>query len=152
MKLLTFEICDDLFGIDINSVKEINRKVIFTEVPVSSPHIIGLYNMRGQIVTVFDTAQMLGYSDERYNYKSGNGIHFSCVVLKAADISDIAAFAVDAAKDTISVNGPIISVPRNVELKMRENLKGVFELKETLLLVIDESKLFLSKKQKQGNV
>ena len=147
MKLLTFEIRGSLFGININSVKEINRKVIFAPVPASPPHVIGLYNMRGQIVTVFDIAQMMGYSDERYDYKSVNGTVFNCIILKAGNAPDIAAFAVDDAKDVISVEDSAYkSVPPNVEPKIRENLTGVFELAKELLLVIDEVKLFFSKK------
>ena len=147
MKLLTFEIAGSLFGINIKSVKEINGRVIFTEIPASHSHIIGLYNMRGQIVTVFDIAQMMGYSNERYNYKSINGIVFSCIILKAADTPDIAAFAVDDAKDVITVEDSVYkSVPLNVEPKIRENLSGVFELEEELLLVINEQKLFFSQK------
>jgi purine-binding chemotaxis protein CheW len=145
MKLLNFEIGGDLFGININSVREINRKVIFTEIPAAPPHIMGLYNMRGQIVTVFDIARMMGYSDGRYNYKSLNGIVFNCIILKAVGTPDIIAFAVDAARDVISVEGPCKSVPPNVESKIRENLTGVFELEEELLLVIDEKKLFHTK-------
>ncbi|MCL1940363.1 MAG: chemotaxis protein CheW, partial [Synergistaceae bacterium] len=146
MKLLTFEIGGDIFGINIKSVKEINRKVILSEIPASPPYIMGLYNMRGQIVTVFDVARMMGYSDRRYDYKSVGGMIFNCIILKAADTPDIIAFAVDAARDVISVEGACKSVPSNVEPKIRENLTGVFELEEELLLVIDEVKLFYSKK------
>ena len=146
MKLLTFEICGSLFGININSVKEINRKVIFTEIPSSLPHVIGLYNMRGQIVTVFDIVQMMGYGNERYDYKSVNGTVFSCIILKAGDTPDIAAFAVDDAKDVISLEDSVYkSVPSNVAPKIRENLTGVFELENELLLVIDEVKLFFQR-------
>ena len=49
----------ELFGIDIGLVKEINRKIKYTEVPGAPEHIVGLYNMRGQVVTIFDVACIL---------------------------------------------------------------------------------------------
>ena len=59
IRILTFYLEGELFGIDIGLVKEINRKIKYTEVPGAPEHIVGLYNMRGQVVTIFDVACIL---------------------------------------------------------------------------------------------
>lgn len=59
-KFVTFRIDDYLFGINILSVREITCYTHSTSVPLAAPHIEGLINLRGQIVTLLDLKQMLG--------------------------------------------------------------------------------------------
>ncbi len=140
MKVLTFNLWDELFAINITSVKEINRNVICTPTPTAPTEIIGLYNMRGQIVTIFDLAQVLGYKPLPRNKP------VNCIILKnRSDMDDIVGFAVDYAEDVMIIDETLCkSPPDNVEESLKEGLFGIFELEKSLLLIIDEKKLFFS--------
>ncbi len=137
MKLLSFRIWGELFGLNIASVKEINRNVHCTEAPTAPPQIIGLYNMRGQIVTVFDLALLLGYEPIKRNKL------YNCILLKNNDHSDRIGFAVEKAEDVLSIDELMIkNPPANVDEKVKEKLLGLFELENDILLIIDEKKLY----------
>lgn len=56
----TFQLKDRLFGLDILWVREIIRVFDVTPVPRVAPHIRGLLNLRGQVVTLVDLAVRLG--------------------------------------------------------------------------------------------
>ncbi len=138
MKLLSFRLWGELFAVNITSVKEINRQITCTPTPTAYPFIMGLYNMRGQIVTVFDLPHMLGY--EPINKDKP----INCIILKTRkEMPDIVGFAVDEPEDVLVIDESLCdNPPANVDEQVKEKLLGVYELDNDLLLIIDEDKLF----------
>ena len=58
-QIATFHIGKEVFGIDILLMKEIGKKSKMTKVPQSPEFILGLMNLRGQIVTIVDPGVFL---------------------------------------------------------------------------------------------
>lgn len=136
--VLTFYIGNNLFGIDILAVKEINRNIEYTAVPGAPPHIIGLLNMRGQIVTLFNLAYLMGYGGE-----AGKDA-LTCVILKnRPDNPDYAGFLIDRPGSSVEVAEEICEPPPantgNVENKF---ISEVVKLEGELLMIIDRQALF----------
>jgi purine-binding chemotaxis protein CheW len=52
---------EECYGIDILTVREVNRHVQLTPARGAPPAVRGFLNLRGQIVTVIDPAVRLGY-------------------------------------------------------------------------------------------
>ena len=138
MKLLSFRIHGDLFAVNALSVKEINRNVYCTPAPTVPQHIIGLYNMRGQVVTMLDLACLLGYAQ----MPRGEPVH--CVILKPRGRSDeLFGFAVEKAEDVINVPaGRCVAPPANIERVIKEKLSCIYETEQELLLILNEDQLF----------
>ncbi len=61
VQLACFYLEDTLCGLDINIVQEINQDLQITKVPMSSDYVVGIMNLRGQIVTVIDQSQKIGF-------------------------------------------------------------------------------------------
>lgn len=59
-QLATFRIGDELFGLGISSIREIVRYPAITGVPRSPAYLIGLANMRGNVLPVVDARLRLG--------------------------------------------------------------------------------------------
>jgi purine-binding chemotaxis protein CheW len=55
----TFLVGDQLFGIEVESVQEIIRYQPMTPVPLSSPAVAGLINLRGEVIPAVDVRQRL---------------------------------------------------------------------------------------------
>ena len=53
-KMVTFTLAGKDYGIDIMKVKEISKASKFTFVPNASPFVKGVYNLRGDIISVID--------------------------------------------------------------------------------------------------
>ena len=53
-KMVTFSLAGKEYGIDIMSVKEIAKAGRFTYVPNAAPFVRGVYNLRGEIISVID--------------------------------------------------------------------------------------------------
>lgn len=137
-KILSFYLSERLFGIDISLVKEINRRVEYTPVPDTDHHIIGLFNMRGQIVTLLDISRMMGYEGKVWDQKS------PCIILKAqADDPNQVGFLIDRCGDVLDVNEEECELPpANVGGISGEFISSVAKLKDGLLIIIDPDKIF----------
>ena len=59
-ELATFQVGEALCGMEIRQIQEINRLNQMTRVPQASEDVLGILNLRGQIVTIIDLARRLG--------------------------------------------------------------------------------------------
>ena len=54
-KMVTFSLSGKDYAIDIMSVKEIAKAGRFTYVPNTAPFVLGVYNLRGEIIPIIRT-------------------------------------------------------------------------------------------------
>lgn len=137
-KVLTFYLCDNLYGIDITIVKEIIRKIECTKVAGSKPYIVGLLNLRGQIVTIFDLAALLGYKEGLINKEK-----LPCIVLKAkANDPNQVGFLIERFKDVIDIDEKYCEAPpANIGGIKKDAIEAIGKLKEEVLFIIDAKKI-----------
>ena len=109
-RVLTFYLSGSLCGIDIAVAKEINKNVDYTPVPNSFDHVVGLLNLRGQIVTLVDLAQLLQFKETSEKRKS------HCIILKKnAMHPDQVGFFIDKMGDVIDVTSDMYqTAPANI--------------------------------------
>jgi len=137
-KILTFYLQGELFGIDIKLVKEINRKINYTRVPGAPDFLVGLFNMRGQVVTVFDLVRFI-YG--RCDFIPDNP---TCIILKSQDSeSEHMGFVVDKPGDVLDVEEDWCEpMPGNIQHIDGRYIKEVVKLEDQLIMVIDADKIF----------
>lgn len=135
--VLTFRLHEELFGLDILHVKEIQRNVEFTPVPGASAHIVGIFNMRGQIVTLFDLSGILGYTPMIPEGKK------ACIILKTTiHHPDLIGFLIHKTGDVIDILPEQCETPPgNIEEICLQYLKSVARIKEEVVMMIEPSKM-----------
>ncbi|MFW5906468.1 MAG: chemotaxis protein CheW, partial [Desulfobia sp.] len=62
LQFTSFYLHDTLCGIDISQVQEINADLDITRVPLAPEYVMGIKNLRGQIVTVINQSLKIGYA------------------------------------------------------------------------------------------
>ncbi|MBD3346533.1 MAG: hypothetical protein GF401_15875 [Chitinivibrionales bacterium] len=143
----TFYLGDGMFAVNVLLVQEINRNLEITNVDPSPDFVIGLMNLRGQIVTILDLGVRLGLEKQQRGYGS------CCVILKTnADIKlldaindvngqtseDIVGLLVDNVGDMIEVeDSEIEKPPANVNGVESVYLRGVIKRDEQLVALMD---------------
>lgn len=146
IQLTTFYVGDTLFGVNILQVKEINNQMKYTLVPDSADFIKGLFNLRGQIITIFDLAKRLGRKDTEIKEKTRNLILKTDTETatirdkhKIEEIgTDAVGFIIDKIGDVIEIDeNDIQQAPANVGDISKEFIKGVVELKSELLIILN---------------
>ncbi|NPA64410.1 MAG: purine-binding chemotaxis protein CheW [Epsilonproteobacteria bacterium] len=59
-RVIAFMLNEELIGIDIKNVTKISKRLDITPVPKTPDHILGVMNLRGNIVPVVNLKKMLG--------------------------------------------------------------------------------------------
>lgn len=92
VELATFYVSDALCGINILKVQEINKVMQMTKVPQAPDYVLGILNLRGQIVTIIDLGKKLGlgktstHSSPRNIIVNSSGSHVGLLVESISDV------------------------------------------------------------------
>lgn len=130
----TFFVGDTYFGVDVLDVQEVLRHQEMTPVPKASDVIMGLINLRGQIVTAFDMRRRLGLSDRTDGKPPMNFVvrtEDGAVSLLVDEIGDV----IEAGQESFELP------PETVSELARDLIEGVHKLDGHLLLVLSTAKV-----------
>ncbi len=126
----TFFLADLFFGVDVLRVQEVLRYQPMTRVPLAPEVIEGLINLRGQIVAAIDMRRRLGLPPRAPGETPMN------MVVRTAD--GAVSLLVDEIGDVLDVEAADYErPPENLDPAVRELIRGVYKLKDRLLLVLD---------------
>jgi purine-binding chemotaxis protein CheW len=129
----TFFVADLFFGVDVLDVQEVLRAQQMTPVPQAPDVVQGLINLRGQIVTAIDMRRRLllpARSEEQPSMNMVIRTPDGAVSLLVDEIGDVLDM------DAASYERP----PQNLDPAAREIIRGVYKMKDKLLLVLDTEK------------
>jgi len=134
VEMATFYVGEALCGMDILNVQEINKLMDMTTVPQAPEYVMGILNLRGQIVTIIDLRKKLNLGKTELSDMSRNIIVNSkdeYIGLLVSRISDV----VEAEWDKVE------SPPANIGGLQGKFFKGVFKTKDRLIGVLDVEKV-----------
>ena len=129
---VTFRVDEDLLGIDVLMVREVNSVLDITPVPKAPAYVRGLVNLRGQTVTVFDLGICLGLPPRKITEQSHN------VVLK----QDLVGLLVDSIGNMVQCGAlDVEPPPANAGSIRGKFVDGVLKLDHELLVILDTKRL-----------
>jgi purine-binding chemotaxis protein CheW len=135
----TFYVANRLYGIDVMEVQEIAKPLPITPIHLAPDHVLGLINLRGQIATAIGLQELFELKEKISKQKMSvvckcDGALLSLLVDQIGDV-------IEVSEDTYE------QVPVTVEDSTRRFLKGVYKTSESILSVIEVSKInnFLTK-------
>ena len=134
LQLVTFEIGDEEFGIDILKVQEIIRTMAITKVPNSPPHVEGVINLRGKVIPVIDL---------RSRFLLESKPHDNQTRIIVVDLHRVViGFVVDGVSEVLRIQSNTVEPPPPVVSGIEsEYIKGVGKLDNRLLILLDLDKL-----------
>jgi purine-binding chemotaxis protein CheW len=126
----TFFVGDLFFGVDVLKVQEVLQFQQMTRVPQAPDVVEGLINLRGQIVTAIDMRRRLGLPP-----RSGETPPMNMAV-RTED--GAVSLLVDEIGDVLEVDASTWErPPENLDRGAREIIRGVYKMKDRLLLALD---------------
>jgi purine-binding chemotaxis protein CheW len=129
----TFFIDDLFFGVDVLDVQEVLRAQQMTPVPQAPDVVEGLINLRGQIVTAIDMRRRLQMP------KLSTGQPPMNIVVSTPD--GAVSLLVDEIGDVLDMDESTYErPPDNLDPAARELIRGVYKMKDGLMLVLDTEK------------
>lgn len=130
VELATFYVGDALCGMNILQIQEINKLMMMTRVPQAPDYVLGILNLRGQIVTVIDLGKKLGMGETEASVEARNVIvnsTGSSVGLLVKKIGDVVAV------DLLNKEKP----PANMSGIQGKYFTGVYKRDNSLIGILD---------------
>ncbi|PHR28343.1 MAG: chemotaxis protein CheW [Desulfotalea sp.] len=134
VELATFYIGDALCGMDILKIQEINKIMQMTKVPQAPEYVLGILNLRGQIVTILDLGKKLGLGETDISQNPRNIIVNSAgghVGLLVRRISDVVSADMEKKE----------RAPANMNGIQGEYFTGVYKTDDNLIGILDVDKV-----------
>lgn len=134
VELATFYVGEALCGMDILKIQEINKLMKMTKVPQAPDYVLGILNLRGQIVTIIDLGKKLGLGetdvslDPRNIIVNSAGSYVGLLVRKIGDV-------VEANMEKLE------SAPANMSGIQGEFFTGVYKTENQLIGILDIDKV-----------
>ena len=134
LQLVTFNISNEEFGIDILKVQEIIRTMEITKVPRAPEFVEGVINLRGKVIPIIDLRKRFGMDSRKHDSQT------RIVVLELNRM--IVGFVVDSVSEVLRIPADTVVPPPAVVSGLdSEFISGVGKLEDRLLIMIDLDKL-----------
>ena len=132
---VTFQLEDETYGIDVMQIREVLRSQEISPVPGAPSYVLGIINLRGNVVAIIDTRSQFGLPS-REEVDDASRI----LILEAGDY--VVGFLVDSVSEVAELqNDQIESAPDTGSGDASRFISGLYNRKEGLLILVDASKL-----------
>jgi purine-binding chemotaxis protein CheW len=133
-QFLTFQLGDELYGVDILRVQEIKGYTTVTKIPNTPPHIKGVLNLRGTIVPIVELRTKFGMPTIDYTM-------FTVIVVVVVK-EKIMGLVVDAVSDVLNIDRKDIQPPPQFGAKVDVSfLNGIGKSGDKLVALLNMDRL-----------
>ncbi len=134
IQLVTFRLEDETYGINVMQVQEVLRVTEIAPVPGAPLYVLGIINLRGNVVTVIDTRI-------RFGLPVGEMSDSSRIVVIESE-QQVIGILVDSVAEVVELRGSQIDSAPNVgNEESSRYIQGVATHNNDLLIVVDLNRL-----------
>lgn len=131
---VTFHLEDEKYGVPVEQVKEVLRYTEITPVPGAPDYVLGIINLRGNVVTVLDTRK-------RFALQNFEITDATRIVIIEVD-NQVIGILVDSVSEVMRLNSEEIETAPNVgNDESSRYIQGVASRNGNLLILVDINKL-----------
>ena len=134
LQWVTFRLEDETYGIKVMQVQEVLRYSEIAPVPGAPTYVLGIINLRGNVVTVIDTRQ-------RFGLPSAEITDNTRIVIIEAD-KQVVGILVDSVAEVVYLRESEIETTPNVgNEEAARFIQGVCNKNDELLILVDLEKM-----------
>ena len=131
---VTFRLDEEIYGINVMQVQEVLRVSEIAPVPGAPEYVLGIINLRGNVVTVIDTRERLGLSSKEVDDSTR-------IVIIEAD-KQVVGILVDSVAEVVDLRmSDVESAPNVGNDESSKYIQGVASHDDELLILVDLNKL-----------
>lgn len=135
-QFLTFLAEGELFGMNIESVREVIEYPTVTEVPLMPPFVKGVVNLRGDVVPIIDLAVRFGKAQTQVDRRT-------CIVIveiQHDEEEQIIGMVVEAVSEVVEISDQDIEPPPAFGARIRsEFIEGVAKVNGAFAVLLSAS-------------
>lgn len=130
VEFVTFSAGEQSFSIEITQVREIRRWSPVTALPHAPHEVLGVMNLRGSVIPIYDLAARFGLGQTKENPRN--------VIVVAMHGGQTVGLLVEAVSEILSVSRDQIQETPDIRSEMaRQSITGVIPIENGMTRVID---------------
>lgn len=134
-EMLSFNVGDAIYAIEIKYIKEIIEVEQITLVPKIPGHIKGVINLRGKVVPVISVRRRFDIEEVPYDSRT-------CIIVLEFEDGEQVGIIVDRVQEVVDVKASDISkTPDSKNVNANKYIKSIVHFENNIILLIDCSKL-----------
>lgn len=129
-QFVTFRVAGESYGLEITRIREIRRWAPVTPLPHSPADVLGVMNLRGAVIPIFDLSVRFGFGPTR--------LHERNVVIVTAVEEQVTGLLVEAVSEILSI--PVRDIQKTPGMKSeaaRQSIMGVVAMGEDMIRLVD---------------
>lgn len=131
---VTFRLADEIYGINVMQVQEVLRMTEIAPVPGAPGCVLGIINLRGNVVTVVDARELFGLS------RNDNTDQTRIMIVEINKL--IVGLLVDSVAEVVNIqNSEIDSAPSIGNEDSSRYIQGVYSKSGEILILVDLNRL-----------
>lgn len=130
---MAFEVSNEIFAVDVLAIKEVLRFSGATPIPRSKPFVLGLINLRGNVVTVIDGRKRLNVSEKEFSDET------RVIIIDGEE--DSIGILVDSVREVIDIDKDKVEPTSSNGQDEQSFIQGIYHLNDELHILIDHSSL-----------
>lgn len=131
---VTFRLADEIYGINVMQVQEVLRMTEIAPVPGAPGSVLGIINLRGNVVTVVDARELFGLA------RSETTEQTRIMIVEINKL--IVGLLVDSVAEVVNIQNSDIDSPPNIGNDDNSRyIQGVFSKNGEILILVDVNRL-----------
>lgn len=143
---LTFTLNQEIFALDIKSVKEVLDYTKITKIPQTPDYMLGVINLRGNVAPVVDLKM-------KFNMPSSEITVNTCIIIVEVDIegkNQIVGILADSVKEVVEFDLKSIEEAPKIGLDIDiDFILGIAKKDEEFVIILDINKIFTEREKEE---
>lgn len=140
---VTFRLAEETYGINVMQVQEVLRMTDVAPVPGAPHYVMGIINLRGNVVTVLDTRKLLDLSAGDITDSS------RIMIIESGKVT--VGLLVDSVAEVVNIASSDIDPPPSVGNEEGSRyIQGIYSSEQQILILIDLDKLIAEDQRDTG--
>lgn len=136
---VTFSLSDELFGVEVQRTREILSLTPVTKVPQTPDYLLGVINLRGQVVPVVDMRLKLGLP-------AGEESEDTCIIVVEVQVDGeviVVGALADAVREVLEIRSDQIEPAPRLGTRLKtEFISGMGKVDEQFLILLNIDRVF----------
>ena len=138
---VTFSLGEELFGVEVSRTREILSLTPITKVPQTPNYLLGVINLRGQVVPVVDMRLKLGLL-------AGEDTDDTCIIVVEVQVDGevitVGALS-DAVREVLDIRADQIELPPRLGTRLKtEFIAGMGKVDDQFMILLNIDRIFNS--------
>ncbi len=134
LQYVTFRLDDETYGIGVMQIQEVLRYTEIAAVPGAPDYVLGIINLRGNVVTVIDTRRRFGLADQEVTDAT------RIVVMESSN--QVMGILVDSVAEVVYLKSSEIEAAPNVgNEESAKFIQGVCNKNGELIILVEFDKM-----------